>query len=128
MLGNNNGGGGGLWLPAHVRLFASHLVDRKGEVMDVATALAPYGLSTFVAHQDVIISSVWRQEILRALDECDCMLVFEHSTLHESEWTDQEIGVALGRKVPIVVLMYPDSTLGGFLEQYQAFPVKEQDT
>ena len=38
-------------------------------------------------------------------------------------WNTGVIGWALGRQVPIIVLLYPGGTLGGFLEQYQAIPI-----
>jgi hypothetical protein len=112
------------WQPGLVRLFASHLAAHKSEVTAVAEALLPYGFSTFVAHEAIDVSVQWREEIHRALDQCDCMLVFAHPGFHNSPWTDQEVGWALGRDVPIVVLWYPDADLRGFLEQYQAIPVR----
>ena len=111
------------WRPGLVRLFASHLAAHKAEVAAVAEALDPYGFSTFVAHEAIDVSVQWREEIHRALEACDCMLVFAHPGFHDSNWTDQEVGWALGRGVPIVVLWYPGAELRGFLEQYQAIPV-----
>src|SRR5207249_554311 len=96
----------------------------KANVTAIAEALEPYGFSTFVAHDAIDVSMQWREEIQRALESCDCMLVFAHEGFHRSDWTDQEVGWALGRSVPIVILWYPGADLKGFLEQYQAIPVE----
>jgi hypothetical protein len=105
-----------------VKVFASHLAEHKAEVSAVAEELEPYGFSVFVAHEAIDVSMQWRDEIDRALSSCDCMVVFAHDGFHASKWTDQEVGWALGRDVPVVILWY-GGELQGFLERYQAIPV-----
>ena len=113
------------WKPGLVRLFASHLAEHCLAVSGVAEAMEPYGFGTFVAHQTIGITTDWRNEIERALAACDCMVVFAHPAFHESDWTDQEFGWALGRGVPIVVVAYPGTKLLGFVEKYQAIVVPD---
>lgn len=105
-----------------MRLFASHLAQHKAEVSAVAQELEPYGFSVFIAHEAIDVSMQWRDEIERALSTCDCMVVFAHDGFHASKWTDQEIGWALGRGIPVVILWF-GGELQGFLERYQAIPV-----
>jgi hypothetical protein len=110
------------WQPGAVRVFASHLAQHKGEVAAVAAELEPYGFSVFVAHDAIEVSLQWRDEIENALTTCDCVVVFAHDGFHASKWTDQEVGWALGRGLPIVIVWY-GGELQGFLERYQAIPV-----
>lgn len=90
------------WEPGLIRLFVSHRAEEREVVGNVASELAGFGVCSFVAHQTIEISLPWRAEI-------------------------QEIGWALGRSVPTIVLLYPDVKLRGFLEQYQAIPVEMPD-
>jgi hypothetical protein len=116
-----------VWEAGMLRLFASHRAEERAALGAVQSQLREYGISCFVAHQAIEVTLPWRAEIQRALETCQAMLVFAHPGFHESQWTDQEVGWALGRGVPIIVLMYRGAALGGFLEQYQAIQVDVDD-
>jgi len=61
-------GGSKYWLIDHFRVFISHVYASKLQASGLREALQRYGISAFVAHEDIDTSDEWREEILRALD------------------------------------------------------------
>lgn len=57
--------------------------------------LEKYGLSVFLAHEDIRPTADWQKEIIKNLKACDIFLPLLTSKFRESEWTDQEIGMAI---------------------------------
>lgn len=87
-----------------VRVFLSHKSSVKVETSQVKKALAAYGLAAFVAHEDIEPNEEWHREIERALFSMDVLVALLTPDYHNSNWTDQEVGVAVGRGVPIVAV------------------------
>jgi hypothetical protein len=82
--------------------------------------LEEYGIQAFLAHEDIEVSAEWRAEILRHLDLCSAIMPIVTENFSESEWTSQEVGIAIGKSKPVVSLMFEGSQrLPGFLESYQ---------
>ncbi len=108
-----------LWGKGRVRLFLSHIAVHKVQVTGLKSALHDLGVSGFVAHEDIEPNLLWQGEIEIALASMDAMAALLTPGFHESSWTDQEIGAALGRNVPVVPV-----SLGvgpyGFIAKFQA--------
>lgn len=120
------------WKSEKLRLFCSHLAEQKLIVGQVADSLSLLGVEPFVAHDSIEPSKEWAQVIEAALAECDAMIAFMHQGFLESQWCDQEVGWALGRRRPILPLNYgihPYGFLGKFQDQpcTAASPVKVAD-
>jgi hypothetical protein len=94
----------GPWKGQRFRLFASHIHTDKKPLSKLKTALAAYGVDTFVAHEDIKPTKEWQQEIERALDTCDAVLAFLTPDFHVSLWVDQVIGYCINRRVLVVPL------------------------
>ncbi len=92
----------GLWKPDMLRLFISHRDKHKETAHFIAESLEPYGVSSFVAHDDIQPSRVWQGEILNALNTMEAMLALITDDFHDSSWTNQEVGFALGTNIPIL--------------------------
>lgn len=91
------------WITGCFKLFVSHLASNRIEAMKLKEDLySAYGISCFVAHEDVEPSKEWQVEIELALKTCDGLLALLVPDFHKSIWTDQEIGFALGRNLAIV--------------------------
>jgi len=103
-------------------VFISHLTAKKVVAKNIAHELALYGIKAFVAHEDIQPSKEWAVEIMRALQTCHAMIALLSPGFISSNWCDQEVGVALGRQVPIVPLKY-ESDPHGFLSAIQAIAV-----
>lgn len=82
-----------------------------------------YGITSFVAHEDIKPSKEWLKEIEKALNSMDCMSVIMYEGFHESKWCDQEVGVALGKSITVLPLL-PDGDPYGFLGEYQGVKIK----
>lgn len=108
------------WRRGMFRLFISHLAAHKKFAGELQDALLPYGISAFVAHTDIEPTSEWQTQIETALATCDALLALLHDQFHESKWTDQEIGFAMGRGVPAFSVRL-GQTPYGFIGRFQAF-------
>ena len=109
-----------IWKSGMVKLFISHRDTHKGKANELARALEPYGLSSFVAHDTIEPMTQWQAEIRKGLETMDIMLAFVTDDFHESPWTNQEIGFALGRDIPVLALKLQQTDPGGFLGHEQA--------
>lgn len=108
-----------LWTPGHVRLFVTHKADYKREASKLKDAFDQWGVTCFVAHEDIEPTKEWQQEIEKALFSMEALVALMTGGFSDSEWTDQEIGVAIGRRVPIIPVKIGTDPYG-FIGKYQA--------
>lgn len=106
------------WEPFHLRLFLSHLSTFKKTTGHLQAALRRYGISAFVAHVDIEPTREWMDEIEAGLHSMDALLAILMPGFKESNWTDQEIGVAVGRGV-LVIPVIKGLDPYGFISRYQ---------
>lgn len=93
-----------IWEGECFRLFLSHKTEAKIEATQLKKALRNYGISSFVAHEDIHPTEEWQNEIENALSTMDGFVAVLTAEFHESNWTDQEVGYAFARGVPIIAL------------------------
>ncbi len=91
-----------IWGDKRIRLFLSHKATFKEQTFNLKKSLAPYGIAAFVAHSDIEPTDEWLREVERALFSMDVLVALLSEDFHDSNWTDQEVGVAIGRRIPIV--------------------------
>jgi hypothetical protein len=115
------------WRKGMFRLFISHLSAEKVFAGELQNALLDYGISGFVAHNDIEPTSVWQSQIETALATCDALIATLHNGFHLSNWTDQEIGFAMGRGVPVFAIRLGQDPYG-FIGRFQAFNGNGKDT
>ena len=108
------------WHKGFLRLFISHLAKNKVYAAELQDALFSYGISGFVAHNDIEPTLEWQTEIEVALATCDSLVALLHDGFHASRWTDQEIGFAMGRGVPAFSVQLDEAPYG-FIARFQAF-------
>jgi hypothetical protein len=111
------------WLIDHLRVFISHVHTAKLQAGGLRNALRRYGISAFVAHEDIDTSDEWRDEILRALMSMDAFVAILTPDFSSSRWTDQETGVAVARNVLSIPINRGEIPYG-FLSRYQALASK----
>lgn len=85
-------------------MFLSHKAKFKKETSQLKNALAHIGIAAFVAHEDIEPTEEWQREIERALFSMDALVALLTPDYSDSKWTDQEVGVAIGRGVPIIAV------------------------
>lgn len=106
------------WKKNHFKLFLSHISSFKKETAELQKSLLSYGITSFVAHEDIEPTKEWQREIEIALKTMDGLASLLTPGFHESKWTDQEVGVAIGRSVPILSIRFGLDPYG-FIGKYQ---------
>ena len=110
-----------IWQPDCLKLFLSHVSAHKKAISSLKDELKIYGISGFVAHEDIEPTKEWENEIFIALNSANALAVFLTPDFPESKWTDQEVGIALGRGMLVIPI-----SLGidpyGFMAGKQAMP------
>lgn len=108
-----------LWKPGFLRLFLSHKDEYKKEATEFKEEMDCYGVSCFVAHEDIKPTQEWQNEIEKALFSMEVLVALMTSGFSDSPWTDQEVGVAIGRQVTIIPVRLGIDPYG-FIGKYQA--------
>jgi TIR domain-containing protein len=110
------------WLPFHFRLFLSHLSGSKVTAARLQDCLAQLGISAFVAHVDIEPTREWQDEIELGLCSMDALAAILVPGFRESQWTDQEVGFAMGRGVQVIPIIHGLLPYG-FISKYQGIKV-----
>ncbi len=113
-----------IWDIGHYRVFLSHKSEFKKEASVLRDKLRIYGVSAFVAHEDIHPTEAWQDEIENALKSMDALVALVTEDFHDSSWTDQEVGFALGRGVPAIALRLGCDPYG-FIGRFQALSCKD---
>ena len=108
------------WQEGMFRLFVSHLAAHRSSAANLQEVLLEYGISCFVAHNDIEPTQEWQTQIEAALATCHSLVALLHDGFHASYWTDQEVGFAMGRAVPVFAVRYGQDPYG-FIGRFQAF-------
>ncbi len=108
-----------IWEKGKYRIFLSHKADVKKETALLKDKLSIYGVSCFVAHEDITPTQEWQEEIENGLFTMDALIALMTDNFHDSDWTDQEVGVAIGRDVPIISVKLGKAPYG-FIGKFQA--------
>lgn len=107
-----------IWTEGQFRVFLSHKTEVKKETSDLKEKLSNYGISPFVAHADIHPTKEWQDEIENALATMDAFVALMTDRFHESYWTDQELGYAFARGVPIIAVRLGRDPYG-FIGKFQ---------
>jgi len=107
------------WTNGYLRVFLSHISTHKKEASDLQQVLSNYAISTFVAHEDIEPTKDWQNEIEGALLTMDAFVALITPDFHSSNWTDQEIGFALARRVLVIPIRLGMDPYG-FVARHQA--------
>lgn len=114
------------WRAGWFRLFITHLSAHRRLAAELQERLQNFGVSSFVAHNDIEPTLEWQNEIEAALSTCDALAALLHPNFHLSSWVDQEIGFAMGRRVPVVTVRLGQDPYG-FVGKFQAFDGLNKD-
>ena len=109
-----------IWKKGLGRVFISHRDKHKAAARELADALEEFGISSFVAHETIPANEEWRKVIENGLETMEVMVLFLTDDFHESIWTMQEVGYALGKGTPIISLKLGKNDPPGFVGHRQA--------
>ena len=110
-----------LWGEGTVRVFISHTHAYQARAASLQSDLAEFGIASFVAHKDIEPTTQWEAEIVKALQSMHVLVALLTPDFASSRWTDQEVGAAVGRGVPLFPVGMGLSPYG-FMERIQAIP------
>lgn len=108
-----------MWELNAFRLFLSHHSSYKNEAGELKNSLEAFAVSAFVAHVDIEPIQLWSDEIESALYTAHALVALLTNDFHPSQWTDQEIGVAIGRGLLVVPIKIGTDPYG-LMGKYQA--------
>jgi hypothetical protein len=108
-----------IWGGEGYRVFLSHKAEVKKKAAGLKERLALFGVSAFVAHADIRPTKKWQDEIENALASMDAFVALLTEKFHDSDWTDQEVGYALDRGVPVIAVKLGRDPYG-FIGRFQA--------
>jgi hypothetical protein len=115
------------WKSSGLRVFITHLWSRRDDAEALKGELESWGAEAFVAHRDINPGAEWVRVIKAALYSCDALVSLLHKDFHQSDWCDQEVGVAIGRNVPVFPVNV-EATPYGLLGSFQAINWKHSAT
>ena len=102
-----------------IRLFLSYSHKDRELAGEIKENLQDCGFEVFLAHEDIEPSSEWLEEIIRRLKDCDVFIPIISKNFKESNWTDQESGIAFAEEKMIIPLRL-DLVPYGFIGKFQA--------
>lgn len=102
----------GNWKSGYLRVFLTHSAKRKAEAAAIADELAVVGIHGFVAHDTIAYTRPWQSQIEAALRSMQALVALVHPELEESVWCHQEVGWAMGRRVPYFAVRIGADPLG----------------
>lgn len=108
------------WRAGFFKVFISHLAAHRAFAAELQTALLNQGITSFVAHNDIEPTAEWQTQIELGLASSDALVALLHPEFHDSNWTDQEIGYAMGRGIPVFSVRLGVDPYG-FIGRFQAF-------
>ncbi|BBO89700.1 toll/interleukin-1 receptor domain-containing protein [Desulfosarcina ovata] len=76
-----------IWDKKCFRVFLSHKAEVKTETAGLKDKLKLYGISCFVAHEDIDPTREWQNEIENALHTMDSFVALLTDGFHDSLWT-----------------------------------------
>jgi serine/threonine protein kinase len=111
------------WKEGYLKLFVSHLSNNKKRMSAMKSNLSNWGISAFIAHEDIEPSREWMNEIEIGLQTMEVLAAVVEPGFKESDWCAQEVGYALGRNVDIIPLRAGLDPFG-FFGKYQGIQIK----
>ena len=116
-----------IWEDQCYRVFLCHVSEAKKQAASLKEELLNFGASGFVAHKDIHPTKEWQIEIENALSSMDALVALMTDGFRDSLWTDQEVGFAFGREVPIISVRLGKDPYG-FIGKFQALSCPLEET
>jgi len=108
-----------------LRIFFSYSTEEKNIVGELKTHLESLGFEVFLAHDDIEPCVEWQDEILKNLRRCDIFIPLFSKNFKKSDWTDQEIGIAVASDKFIIPLQ-GDLAPYGFIGKTQGLKISSK--
>ena len=107
--------------------FLSYNTEDKNIAGKIKEELEKFNIKSFLAHEEVEISSEWRNEIHKHLDSSDLFLPLITDNFNLSVWANQETGYAIAKNKIIVPLIFDETKITGLVEERQGIKIRTDD-
>ena len=108
------------------RTFVSYRNGYEREASEIASRLNEFGITTFVASEDIKGGELWETEIGSAIQHCDALLAYATSDFGSGVWTNHEVTMAKRLGKPIYHIA-PNGLSTGPVAEYQALKLDGGD-
>lgn len=101
--------------------FLSYSTRDRQIAAEVKGVLAELGVDAFMAHDDIQVSQEWRDRILSELRVAKIFVPLLSVAFRQSDWTSQEVGVAVARRSVLIIPASLDDTVPyGFIGAFKS--------
>jgi translation initiation factor 6 (eIF-6) len=102
--------------------FLSYRLDDRHVAAEVGKFLEMFGITAFMAHEDINVSHEWQQTILDQLEAADIFIAILSEDYIQSTYCLQESGIAVFRKAKMTIIpLSIDGTVPpGFMAHIQS--------
>lgn len=87
------------WKDGFYRVFISHAHEQEFIANNLRQSLLEYGITAFVAKNDIDPGDAWRDVIEKSLFTSDALVAILTPEFYHSQWCQQEVGFGLGRNI-----------------------------
>lgn len=106
-----------------LEIFLSYSSKDKNIAGEFKEKLQRYGIKVFLAHEDIEPTEEWEKIILEHLDICSIFIPIISENFKLSDWTSQEIGIAIGKNKFIIPVALDNKIPYGFIKKFQAISI-----
>ena len=103
-----------------IKIFLSHSDKDKKIASELKSKLSKYGLSIFLAHDDIDGGSDWVSKLYEEIENSKIFIMLLSKNYHSSNYTEQEAGIALNRGKTILPISIDGTKPYGFVSSKQA--------
>ena len=105
-----------------IKIFLSHSDKDKKIASKLKSKLYKYGLSVFLAHEDIDGGSDWVSKLYNEIQNSKVFIMLLTKNYHISNYTEQEAGIALNCSKTILPISIDGTKPYGFVSSRQAIP------
>jgi len=114
-------------LKEKIKSFISYRSIHKQIADELKDILSFYGIKSFLAPDDIILSEEWQNRILDELWNADFVICILSEEYNQSAYCLQETGIALILNKPIIPLSLDNTISPGFISKYQSKRISEKN-
>jgi hypothetical protein len=113
-----------------LKIFISYNSKDKSLAGAIKKSLTKPNQEIFLAHEDIMVTKPWEQEIIRNLKECQIFIPIITENFHLSERTDQETGYAIQGALnnkKFIISVFKGIHPYGFINLFQGIPMANKE-
>ena len=106
-------------------VFISYSSKDKVDFDKLTRALNEIGFESFIAKEDIKLSELWKNKIIKQLNESDIIIAILSDNFMKSNYCNHELGIAIHRNMLIIPLSIDNKESYGLFEKFQSRPFEK---